>query len=130
MIADQDLHFDKGNGGVSHGEADFDSSLLDDLKEDLGPETFVFLLGKCIEDVGFRLEKLSALPSAAADPAATRALAHQLKGLFLQFGAPAATRDAAALENATPDDADDKLDRLRRSATRALVHFERLRGPV
>jgi hypothetical protein len=57
-------------------------------------------------------------------------LAHQLKGLFLQFGAQAAARDAAALETATPDEADEKRERLRRSATRALDFFEQRRGPV
>jgi hypothetical protein len=111
-------------------EAEFDHTLLEELNEDLGAETFLLLLGQCVEDVGVRLGKLSALPSAAADPAATRALTHQLKGLFLQFGATAAMRDAAALEAATPVDADEKLARLRQSATRALVHFERLRRPV
>jgi hypothetical protein len=130
MIADQELNFDKFNGCVPQGEPDFDTSLLDDLNEDLGPETFVFLLGKCIEDIGVRLDRLSALPSAAADPAATRALAHQLKGLFLQFGAGSAARDAAALETATPDEADEKRERLQRGATRALGFFERLRSPV
>lgn len=130
MIADPELDFDKCNGCVPQGEPDFDTSLLDDLNEDLGPETFVFLLGKCIEDAGVRLDRLSALPSAAADPAATRTLAHQLKGLFLQFGAQAAARDAAALETATPDEADEKRERLRRSATRALDFFEQRRGPV
>ena len=130
MIADKNLDFDKTDGDASQDGAEFDQSLLQELNEDLGPETFVFLLGKCIEDVGLRLEKLSALPSVAADPATTRALAHQLKGLFLQFGANAAMHDAAALETAAPDDADQSLQRLRQSATRALAHFEWLRGPA
>ena len=130
MIADKNLDFDKTDGDAPQDGSEFDQSLLQELNEDLGPETFVFLLGKCIEDVGLRLEKLSALPSAAADPATTRALAHQLKGLFLQFGANAAMHDAAALETAAPNDADQSLQRLQQSATRALAHFEWLRGPA
>jgi hypothetical protein len=130
MIADKNLDVGKENGYDPQGEAEFDQSLLQELNEDLGPETFVFLLGKCVEDVGLRLEKLSALSSAAADPVATRALAHQLKGLFLQFGANAAMHDASALETATPDEADQRLQKLRQSATRALAHFEWLRGPA
>ncbi|WP_294541246.1 Hpt domain-containing protein [uncultured Rhodoblastus sp.] len=129
MIADEDLDFREQND-APRDEAEFDRSLLEELNEDLGPETFLLLLRQFVEDVGVRLEKLSALPSAAADPAATRALTHQLKGLFLQFGANTAMRDAAALEEATPGDAAEKLERLRRSGARALAHFEGLRGPI
>jgi len=111
-------------------EAEFDQSLLDMLNEDLGPETFAFLLDKCVEDVRIRLEKLSSLPSLGEDPATVRFLAHQLKGVFLQFGANAASRDAAALETADSGNAGDRLARLRVSAMRALDHFERLRGPA
>lgn len=125
----RDPDFDKDKDAPPD-EAEFDQTLLDDLNEDLGPETFVFLLGQCIEDVGVRLKKLSGLPSAAADSLATRALAHQLKGLFLQFGAQAAARDATALEAAAPAEADEKREKLRQSATRALALFEQARAKV
>ena len=129
MIADKELDFVEQNDAPEDA-TEFDQALLEELNEDLGPETFLFLLRQCVEDVSVRLGKLLALPSAAADPAATRALTHQLKGLFLQFGANTAMRDAAELEAATPDDAEAKLERLRRSGARALAHFQQLRGPI
>lgn len=129
MIAEENLDFEDGNGDAPDGEAEFDQGMLDMLNEDLGAETFVFLLGKCAEDIRFRLEKLSALPS-LADLTPVRALAHQLKGVFLQFGANAARIDAAALETAEPGNVAERLERLRASATRALDHFERLSKPV
>lgn len=129
MIAEENLDFDDTKGDAPEGEAEFDQSMLDMLNEDLGPETFVFLLEKCAEDVRLRLEKLAALPS-PVDPAPVRALAHQLKGVFLQFGANAARIDAAALETAEPGNVAERLERLRASATRALEHFERLSKPI
>jgi hypothetical protein len=102
---------------------EFNLTLLDELKDDLGLESFAVLIGKCADDVRVRLDKLTRLAAPAQDLATTRALAHQLKGLFLQFGATAATRDAADLETCTAEAVDASLARVFHSATRALAFF-------
>jgi hypothetical protein len=135
MNVDEDQGFEGEKDDAAPDSGEFDQSMLDMLNEDLGPETFAFLLGQCVDDVRLRLEKLSSLPSLTADPAVVRFLAHQLKGVFLQFGANAASQDAAALEAADSDNVDERLagerlSRLQASAKRALDHFERLRGPA
>lgn len=103
---------------------EFDSASLDRLSEDLGRETFIFLIGRCAEDVRERLDKLNALPDSPERPEQARRLAHQLKGLFLQFGADRAAQDAAALEACATETFDAGLAELSRSATRALAFFE------
>ena len=76
---------------------EFDESAVNELREDLGEQSFVRLLGKCVEDVTERLGKLDGA-AAANDEKQIRALAHQLKGLFAQFGATEAARAASEVE--------------------------------
>jgi hypothetical protein len=102
---------------------EFDLEALAELREDLGSETFSFLIGKCAQDVRERLDKLG-LAAPARDMAQIRALAHQLKGLFLQFSADATMRDATALESGAAETIDASVAHLRASATRALAFFE------
>ena len=73
----------------------FDEGALGELREDLGDETFIQLLGKCVEDIRGRLARLEAV---GQDGKETRAIAHQLKGLFSQFGATEAARAGAVTE--------------------------------
>jgi HPt (histidine-containing phosphotransfer) domain-containing protein len=74
----------------------FDPAEIEDLVNDLGPESVAGLLRSAIEDISARLAHLRDLPG--ENLAEGRALAHQLKGLFGQFGAREAAREAAALE--------------------------------
>lgn len=106
---------------------EFNPALLDELRDDLGPESFALLIGQCAEDVRVRLERLTGLPAPARDLALTRSLAHQLKGLFLQFGANVATRDAADLETCPVEAVDAGVARVRQSAMRALAFFDETR---
>ncbi len=104
---------------------EFDEAALAELLEDLGNESFVRLLGKCVEDVVARLAKLEA---ATGEDKQIRALAHQLKGLFAQFGATEAARAAAAAETCGDDAVAESVSALRASAAAALHRFEGLRN--
>jgi len=77
------------------GEA-FDPTEIDELVNDVGPQSAARLLMRCIVDVRERVARLQDLPS--DDLATVHGLAHQLKGLFAQFGAHTASAEAAALE--------------------------------
>jgi hypothetical protein len=107
---------------------EFNLVLLDELRDDLGQESFASLVAQCAEDVRRRLDTLNRLPAPAQDLVLTRALAHQLKGLFLQFGATAATRDAADLETCAAEAVEAGVARLHHSATRALAFFAATRA--
>ena len=104
---------------------EFDEAALAELREDLGDESFVRLLGKCVEDVVARLARLEA---AVGDDKQVRALAHQLKGLFAQFGATGAARTASAAETCSEEAIAESLTALRASAAAALARFEDLRN--
>jgi CheY-like chemotaxis protein/HPt (histidine-containing phosphotransfer) domain-containing protein len=104
---------------------EFDEAALAELREDLGNESFVRLLGKCVEDVTARLAKLEA---ATGDDKQIRALAHQLKGLFAQFGATGAARAASEAETCGGDTVAECVSALRASAAAALHRFESLRN--
>ena len=105
----------------------FDESALEELREDLGDETFARLLGKCVEDVRERLGRLDEA-AAAKDHVKTRAIAHQLKGLFAQFGAIEAAATASATETSGDDAIADSLPILARAAAAALLRFAALRN--
>jgi hypothetical protein len=101
----------------------FDPAEIEDLVEDVGAQAVARLLMTCIGDIRTRAARLGDLPS--EDIAAGHALAHQLKGLFGQFGALKAAEEAAALETCVSPQAFV----LRRQAfqghvARALVWFE------
>jgi HPt (histidine-containing phosphotransfer) domain-containing protein len=95
------------------------------LREDLGEESFVGLIGKCVEDV---LERLGKLETAAAtdDRQQIRELAHQLKGLFAQFGATEAARAAATAEACGDEPLAPSLAALLQSAATVLARFRDL----
>lgn len=107
---------------------EFDESALNELREDLGEDSFVRLLGSCVEDVAQRLGKLDEA-ARADDPKQIQALAHQLKGLFAQFGASGAARAASEVETCEADRIDPALAALKESAATALARFESLRRP-
>ena len=104
-------------------QAEFDESALAELREDLGPESFGRLIATCIDDVRRRIAVLDA----SAGSEATRALAHQLRGLFAQFGAVQATQAAAETELSDENSLAENLRRLKQFATRALTKFETIR---
>ncbi len=105
----------------------FDESALAELREDLGDESFERLLGKCVEDVRERLDRLKQCAS-ASDGKQIRAIAHQLKGLFAQFGALAAAAAASATELGGEEASADNLAALERTAAVALQRFETMRS--
>lgn len=123
--------------GANAGPADdaaahaavLDGSVLQELREDLGEESFAMLLGRCVEDIEDRLLKLDAATD-ASDGKQARALAHALKGLFAQFGAAEAAGAASAAETADDGALADTVAALRLRAAAALTGFKTLRdGP-
>ncbi len=123
---------EKAAGSIEPAESQaptLDESVVAELREDLGDESFVRLLGRCIEDILERLGKLGAAV-AASDGKQTRALAHQLKGLFAQFGATTAADAASATETCDDGAMAQSVAALQRSATTALARFQELRGAI
>ncbi len=78
-----------------------DEAALRQLSDDLGPEAMAAALAQFELDARTGLERLRSRP-AAEDGEPMRRTAHRLKGLFTQFGAPAAAWHSAELEQA-PD---------------------------
>jgi CheY-like chemotaxis protein/HPt (histidine-containing phosphotransfer) domain-containing protein len=76
-----------------------DEAALRQLSDDLGPEAMATALAQFEFDARAFLERLR-LSAAADDGEQMRKTAHRLKGLFLQFGASAAARHSAELEQA------------------------------
>ena len=105
---------------------EFDDSVLDELREDLGDALVAHLVGTCAVDIAAILEKLPAT-YAAEDEMKTRALAHQMRGLCAQFGALEAERAAFETETCESDTIEHRLAWLRDAGTRALARFERIR---
>ncbi|WP_170153082.1 PAS-domain containing protein [Roseiarcus fermentans] len=104
-----------------------DESVLAELREDLGDDSFARLLGRCVEDIQERLGKLEAA-AAANDGKQIRALAHQLKGLLAQFGAAEAAAAASTAETGDDGAMAQNLATLRAAAEAALARFQELRG--
>ena len=104
-------------------QAEFDESAVTELREDLGPESFGRLIATCIDDVRRRIDALDSL----AGSEATRGLAHQLRGLFAQFGAVQAAQAAAATELSDEHSFTENLQRLKQYAARALEKFKTIR---
>jgi HPt (histidine-containing phosphotransfer) domain-containing protein len=77
-----------------------DEAALRQLAEDLGPDAMAATLAQFELDARAGFERLRA-SAAADDGEQVRKTAHRLKGLFSQFGASAAARHAAELEQAT-----------------------------
>lgn len=123
--------------GPDERSADFDLRLLSELREDLGEDSFGPILDACVSDISLRLEKLAefcARRRHAAqegrepeDLATARALAHQLKGLFMQFGATAAAGDARKLESCEAAALEARVTALHESGARAVIYFGRQR---
>lgn len=108
---------------ANSAENAFDPAEIEDLVEDVGPQAVARLLMSCIEDVTARVTHLRDLPG--EELAAGRALAHQLKGLFGQFGAREAAAEAAALEACgAPQAFALRIPTLLTCAARAIDWFE------
>lgn len=76
-----------------------DEAALRQLAEELGPDAMAATLAQFEFDARAGLERLRA-SAAEGDDEQVRKTAHRLKGLFSQFGASAASRHAAELEQA------------------------------
>jgi len=104
-----------------------DENALNELREALGNDTFEMLLSRCSDDIAERLLRLEQA-QAAGDHHKSRALAHQLKGLFSQFGAPNAARIASAAETGADDAIAQNVFHLQRSAAAVIAAFATIRG--
>ena len=102
-------------------EPHFDKSIVDEMREEMGKETFARLIAQCAKDVRLRMNQLQS-PRCSGSQAA-RAVAHQLRGLFAQFGAVGAARVAATAETCDERNLPDNLAMLKKSAAEVLASF-------
>lgn len=105
-----------------------DETILSDLREAVGDESFTRLVGQCIADARESLTAV-ALAEAAKDGAAMRKAAHRLAGLFHQFGvveaAQAATETELADDATLPERTRDLLSR----GEAAVQVLEKMKSP-
>lgn len=93
------------NAGVLEVEKspELDESALSELSEAVGPEAFVRLVGRFLQDAAESLDEIGAA-GGEGDVQRLRGAAHRLTGLFNQFGASHAADAALAVELASVDD--------------------------
>jgi signal transduction histidine kinase/DNA-binding NarL/FixJ family response regulator len=107
--------------------ATFNREALREMESDIGRESFIQLLGKCIENIDARMSRLDGT-LASADQKATRATAHQLRGLFGQFGAVRAAEAAHAVEAGPEGDLAGLVAALRTCAVDAVQTLDQVRN--
>lgn len=93
------------NAGVPEVEKspELDEAALSELSEAVGPEAFVRLVGRFLQDAAESLDEVGAAVG-EGDVQRLRGAAHRLTGLFNQFGASHAADAALAVELASVDD--------------------------
>ena len=103
-------------------EPRFDKSIVDEMREEMGNETFARLIAQCAKDVRFRMDQLQS-PRCSGSQAA-RAVAHQLRGL-LPNSEPSGQRVWQRRQRlATKANLPDDLAMLKQSAAEVLASFQ------
>jgi len=92
--------------------------MLNEMREDLGHASFREFLDKCQDNIATRLERLDAAMRDNS-PDVARATAHQLRGLFAQFGARQAAAAAGLVEGSQAADMPNHVATLRSAASLA-----------